>query len=115
MGVIISPIVRTTLDVAGNAMVDVYGVFEYRATGILPTGESLDLSAYMRRVEQVQVNRISGAITHVPQVNATDYPGDAGSGRMELYITPASGLAAVALASGTAVSGARAYIHAFGY
>lgn len=165
MGVLISPIVRTSRDIAGNPLVEVYSIFEYQSTGILPTGESIDLSNYMRRVEYVQAQPISGALLHEPRPNASDFPGNAGSGRMELHSTgsglvtlnisglpiqivsgaatgvAASGLFATsnvlpalsgrigvvgsgafngyiqrtALLSGTAVSGARAYIHAFGY
>lgn len=165
MGVLISPIVRTTRDDAGNPMVDVYAIYEFRTSGILPTGEFIDLSNYMRRTEYLQTQAISGALLHEPRPNATDFPGNAGSGRLELYsqgsglVTlnisglqlnilsgQATGVAAsgifatsnllpaisgrigvvgsgafngyiqrTALLSGTAVSGVRAYIHAFGY
>ena len=158
MGVLISPIVRTTRDDAGNPMVDVYAIFEYRDAGILPTGEAIDLSPYMRRTEYIFTGPVSGALLHEPRANATDFPGNAGSGRMELYsmgsgivtlnisglpiqilsgsiISLASGLnnpgsgrigliasgafnagiQRAALLSGTAVSGVRAYIHAFGF
>lgn len=158
MGTLISPIVLTRRDIAGNAFVEVYSIFEYRDAGILPTGESIDLSSYMRRVEMIQAQPISGALLHEPRPNASDFPGNAGSGRMELYslgsgtvtlnisgvainilsghpfivsgrIGSMSGLInvtgsgfvnagvmqRVTVLSGTAVSGTRAYIHAFGY
>ena len=156
MGTLISPIVFTRRDDAGNPFVEVLSIFEYTSAGILPTGESIDLSSYMRRVETIQAQPISGATLFDPRPNATDFPGNAGSGRMELYslgsglvtlnisglaitiisghpflvsgfIGPVSGRIAVqgsgafnaaivnaGLISGTAVSGTRAYIRAFG-
>ena len=158
MGTIISPIVFTKRDIAGNAFTEVLAIFEYRAAGLLPAGESIDLSPYMRRVEYIQAQAISGVLLNDPRPNATDFPGNAGSGRMELY-TLGSGLVNVnisglpvsilsgtiisfasgamhggsarltfggsgffnfdtgnaQLLSGTAVSGTRAYIRAFGY
>ena len=153
MGVLISPIVLTRRDVAGNEYVDLYSIYEYRDAGIQPTGEAVDLSAFMRRVENIHAQPVSGVLLYEPRPNATDFPGNAGSGRMELYylgsgvlqisglaitiisghpflvsgfIGPVSGriavqgnvnagLAMAPLLSGTAVSGARAYIHAFGF
>jgi len=157
LGTLISPIVLTRRDVAGNSFVDVYSIFEYRDAGIQPAGESIDLSSYMRRVEFIHAQPISGAFLYEPRPNATDFPGNAGSGRMELYyigsglvtlnvsgipitivsghpflisgfIGPVSGVIArtasgafnasitqIQVLSGTAVSGARAYVHAFGY
>ena len=85
MGVLISPIVRTTRDDAGNPMVDVYSIYEYRDTGLLPTGEAIDLSAFMRRTEYIHATPISGGQLWETRPNATDFPGNAGSGRMELY------------------------------
>ena len=157
MGVLISPIVLTRRDVVGNEYVDLYSIYEYRDAGIQPGGEAIDLSAYMRRVEYIQAQPISGVLLNEPRPNATDFPGNAGSGRMELY-TLGSGLVTVNISglpitilsghpflvsgfigpvsgrlniggsgffnfntppaqilSGTAVSGARAYIHAFGF
>ena len=159
MGTLISPIVFTRKDDAGNPSVEVLAIFEYRDAGLQPGGESIDLSNYMRRVEMVQAQAISGALLNEPRPNATDFPGNAGSGRMELY-TLGSGLVNVnisglpvtilsgtilsfasgvmhggsarltfggsgffaintatptQLLSGTAVSGTRAYIRAFGY
>ena len=157
MGVLISPIVLTRRDEAGNPFVDLYSIYEYRDAGIQPTGEAVDLSAYMRRVEYLHAQPVSGAFLYEPRPNATDFPGNAGSGRMELYYLGSglvtlniSGLAVNVISghpfivsgvigamsgrigvtgsgafnasiaqtqilSGTAVSGARAYIHAFGY
>ena len=157
MGTLISPIVFTKRDIAGNSFTEVLAIFEYTSTGILPTGESIDLSPYMRRVEVVTAQAISGALLNDPRPNATDFPGNAGSGRMELYtlgsglvtvnisglpitilsghpflvsgfIGPVSGrlniggsgffnfnTANAQLLSGTAVSGTRAYIRAFGF
>ena len=163
MGTLISPIVLTRRDVQGNEYVDVYSIFEYRDAGIQPTGESIDLSNFMRRVENIHAPPISGALLYDPRPNATDFPGNAGSGRMELHslvsgivtlnvsglpiqilsgaisnlsglgglpggITIASGRLGLtgsgafnagiqmgSLLSGTAVSGARAYIRAFCY
>ena len=159
MGTLISPIVFTKRDIAGNAFTEVLAIYEYRDAGIQPGGEAIDLSAYMRRVEMVTAQAISGALLNDPRPNATDFPGNAGSGRMELY-TLGSGLVNVnisglpvsilsgtiisfasgvmhggsgrlafggsgffnintapnaQLLSGTAVSGTRAYIRAFGY
>ena len=159
MGTIISPRVFTTRDDAGNPEVTVVGIFEYRDAGLQPGGESIDLSPYMRRVEMIFAQPISGALLNDPRPNATDFPGNAGSGRMELY-TLGSGLVNVnisglpvsilsgtiisfasgvmhggsarltfggsgffaintatptQLLSGTAVSGTRAYIRAFGF
>ena len=163
MGTLISPITFTRRDDAGNPWVEVFSIFEYTSAGILPTGESIDLSPYMRRVENILAQPISGILLYDPRPNATDFPGNAGSGRMELHslvsgivtlnisglqiqilsgnianlsglgglpggLTLASGrLNAVgsgafnagiqmgSLLSGTAVSGSRAYIRAFGY
>mgnify|MGYP001596690385 FL=1 len=157
MGTLISPLVFTKRDIAGNAFTEVLAIFEYTSAGILPTGESIDLSNFMRRVEMIQAQAISGALLNDPRPNATDFPGNAGSGRMELYtlgsglvnvnisglpitilsghpflvsgfIGPVSGrlniggsgffnfnTANAQLLSGTAVSGTRAYIRAFGY
>ena len=157
MGTLISPIVFTRRDDAGNPWVEVLSIFEYRDAGLQPGGESIDLSAYMRRVEVVTAQAISGALLNDPRPNATDFPGNAGSGRMELYtlgsglvtvnisglpitilsghpflvsgfIGPVSGrlniggsgffnfnTANAQLLSGTAVSGTRAYIRAFGF
>ena len=157
MGTLISPIVFTRRDIAGNQYAEVLAIYEYRDAGLQPTGEAIDLSAYMRRVEMIQAQPISGAFLYDPRPNATDFPGNAGSGRMELYyggsstillnisgagvqITSgqtfavsgvlrlisgllvlggsgalAAGLASVQILSGTAVSGTRAYIRAFGY
>lgn len=158
MGTLISPITFTKRDVAGNAFVEVLSIFEYTSAGILPVGESIDLSNYMRRVEMIQAQPISGVFLYEARPNATDFPGNAGSGRMELYYGGSStininisglpvsilsgtlvsfssglshggsgrlafggsgfmnaGLANVQVLSGTAVSGTRAYIRAFGY
>lgn len=126
MGTVISPIVLTRRDVAGNPYVDVYSIFEYTSAGILPTGESLDLSPYMRRVEYLMAQPISGALLHMPRPIATDFPGNAGSGRMGLFyigsgtitvsgIVNAGALTMTAVLSGVPVSGTRAYIHAFGF
>ena len=157
MGVLISPIVLTRRDVAGNEYADVYSIYEYRDAGIQPGGENIPLDPYMRRVENIHAQPISGILLYEPRPNATDFPGNAGSGRMELYslgsaivtlnisglaitiisghpflvsgfIGPVSGRIAVTgsgafnagiqmaqILSGTAVSGARAYIHAFGF
>jgi hypothetical protein len=153
VGVLISPIVLTRRDVQGNEFVDLYSIYEYRDAGIQPTGEAIDLSNFMRRVENIHAQPVSGVLLYEPRPNATDFPGNAGSGRMELYylgsgvlqisglaitivsghpflisgfIGPVSGriavqgnvnagLAMTPVLSGTAVSGARAYIHAFGF
>jgi hypothetical protein len=126
VGTLISPIVRTQRDIAGNEYTDVYSIFEYTSAGILPTGESIDLSPYMRRVELVTAQPISGALLHLPRPIATDFPGNAGSGRMGLFyigsgaitvsgFINAGVLTQTPLLSGVAVSGTRAYIHAFGY
>ena len=163
MGTLISPIVFTRRDDAGNPWVEVFSIFEYTSAGLLPTGESIDLSPYMRRVENILAQPISGILLYDPRPNATDFPGNAGSGRMELHslvsgivtlnisglpiqilsgnISNLSGLGGLpggatiasgrigltgsgafnagiqmgSLLSGTAVSGARAYIRAFGY
>ena len=162
MGTLISPIVLTRRDVQGNEWVDVYSIYEYRDAGISPGGEAIDLTPYMRRVENIHAQPISGILIYEPRPNATDFPGNAGSGRMELWslgsgivtlnisglqiqilsgnisnlsglgglpggATIASGRIGVTgsgafnasiqftqILSGTAVSGARAYIHAFG-
>ena len=157
MGVLISPIVRTVRDIQGNEAVDVYSIYEYRDAGIQPGGETIDLSPYMRRAEYIHAQPVSGVFLYEPRPNATDFPGNPGSGRMELYYTgsglvtvnvsglaitilsghpflisgfigPVSGriavqgsgsfavgLAPIQLLSGTAVSGVRAYVHAFGF
>ena len=157
MGVLISPIVFTKRDIAGNQFTEVLSIYEYRDAGLQPGGEAIDLSAYMRRVENIHAQAISGVLLNDPRPNATDFPGNAGSGRMELYtlgsglvtvnisglpitilsghpflvsgfIGPVSGrlniggsgffnfnTANAQLLSGTAVSGTRAYIRAFGY
>ena len=102
MGTLISPIVFTRRDDAGNPHVEVLSIFEYTSAGILPTGESIDLSNFMRRVEYVQATPISGATFFDPRPNATDFPGNAGSGRMELY-SPGSGLVTINI-SGLAIT-----------
>ena len=157
MGTLISPLVFTKVDQGGNHWTEVYSIFEYTSAGILPTGESIDLSSLMRRVEYITAQLISGQNDFMPVPNATDFPGNAGSGRMRLY-AGASGIVTLnisgagiqitsgqtfqvsgvlplisgllvlgasgafnagreftTLLSGTAVSGARAYIHAIGY
>jgi hypothetical protein len=115
MGSIISPTVRTTQDLAGNHLTQVWATYEYTSAGILPTGETIDLSPYMRRVEMVQATPASGALVYTPMAHGTDFPGNAGSGRMVLTRPGLSGVGGILVASGVAVSGTRAYIHAFGY
>ena len=158
MGTLISPIVRTTRDDAGNPFVEVYSIFEYTNAGISPGGESIDLSPYMRRAENIIAQPISGVLLYQPRPNVTDFPGNAGSGRMELYYVGSgivtlnisglpiqilsgsivslasgmnnagsgrigltgsgafnAGIDFIQVLSGTAVSGTRAYIRAFGY
>jgi hypothetical protein len=157
VGVLISPIVRTVRDIQGNEAVDVYSIYEYRDAGIQPGGETIDLSPYMRRAEFIHAQPVSGVFLYEARPNATDFPGNPGSGRMELYYTGsgivtlaisglgiqvtsgqtftvsgvlplisgrlviggsgtfAVGLNPIQLLSGTAVSGVRAYIHAFGF
>jgi len=114
MGVLISPLVRTVKDVAGNSSTEVWSIYEYQAANI-GVGDSIDLSAFMRRVEYINVTPISGAILHIPKPFASDFPGNAGSGRMEVHRVGGSGLEGSLMQSAFAVSGMRAYIHAFGY
>lgn len=85
MAVVISPIVRTVVDGGGNPYVELFGIVEYRDATHAPAGEAFDLSAYMRRVEYIYMQPISGALYYQPRVVAGDYPGNAGSGRLTLY------------------------------
>lgn len=92
MAVVVSPIVITTRDAAGNPWTMLHAIFEYRDANHPPTGETIDLSPYLRRVEYMQLTPISGALYYQPRPVAGDYPGNAGSGRLTLYYL-ASGIA----------------------
>lgn len=85
MAVIVSPIVVTTHDAAGNPYTELHGIVEYRDAGHLPTGEVFDMSAFLRRIEYMSLTPISGALYYQPRPVAGDYPGNAGSGRLTLY------------------------------
>lgn len=102
MAVVISPIVRTMVDGAGNPMTELYGIVEFRDAGHLPAGEAFDLSAYMRRTEYLFMQPISGALYYEPRVVAGDFPGNAGSGRLTLF-SLASGIVTLNI-SGVGIS-----------
>ena len=85
MAVVISPIVRTIRAEGGHPFTELYGIVEFRDANHAPTGEAFDLSAYMRRVEYIYMQPISGALYYQPRVVGGDYPGNAGSGRLTLY------------------------------
>ena len=85
MAIVVSGIVFTRSDNAGNPWTEGYFLIEFRDARYTPGGEAMDLSAYMRRVEFMHAQPISGALTYEPRPMATDFPGNAGSGRLTLH------------------------------
>lgn len=128
MAVVISSLVFTKKDIAGNSFVEGYFLVEFRDAGYTPGGEAMDLSSFMRRAEFVQATPASGALDYEARPSYTDYPGNAGSGRVTLhYLRSSLGISIISgtvniapaqlraeLLSGVAVSGARAIVHAIG-
>lgn len=85
MSTVVSSLIFTRKDIAGNPHVEGYFLVEFRDARYTPGGESVDLSAYMRRIEFVQTQPVSGILDYEPRPSMTDYPGNAGSGRMTLH------------------------------
>mgnify|MGYP001582526345 CR=1 FL=1 len=116
---VISAILHTTLDVAGNPRQEGWFLVEFANASYQPGGEVLSLANYFRRVETMQAEMASGAIYSLVKPNEADYPGNPASGRLELWRlnSGGSGVASNYLqaVSGLAVSGVRARLHVLGY
>ncbi len=91
MAVVVSSTVFTEKDISGNPHVRGYFLIEFRDATYAAGGESLDLSPYMQRVEYVTQPMIaSGAVAVEMRANLPDYPGNAGSGRIQAYYAGSS-------------------------
>ena len=119
MGAVISSLVFTVIDQGGNPRTLGWFLWEFQenyATG----GITADLSAYMRRLEQVICNPASGALLYTPRPNLATIPAaiQSGTPRIELFGSTSGGVTAAAeveVANGVAVSGARAILQTLGY
>ena len=85
MATIISSLLFAKEDINGNPFTDGYLLVEYRDAGYTPGGENLNLTSYFRRVEHIETFPASGALEYQPRVNYADLPGNAGSGRLQLW------------------------------
>ena len=87
MAIIVSSLVFVKVDQMGNPHTEAYCLIEFRDARYTLGGEAMDLSAIMRRVEvPPMVGRVSGVSQdYEVRPNVADYPGNAGSGRLELY------------------------------
>ena len=126
---VISSIVFTKEDIAGNMWTEGYFLYDFASSGYPADGENMDLSNFFRRIEFVQAETVSGALDYLVRANAADFPGDGGSGRLIISevviasghrivtsgVTPLMSGLVSEIASGVAVSGMRAYVHALGY
>lgn len=117
MAVIISSLLFTKLDINGNRWVDGYLLVEYRDAGYSPGGENIDLTSRFRRVEHIEAFPASGVLDYNPRANYGDLPGNAGSGRLQLFYGGSgnininiSGLP-VSILSGTILSFASGVMH----
>lgn len=92
---IVSSLVYTMQDIAGNKRTEGWFLCEYRDATYSTGGEIVDLGAYFRHAEVLQASPVSGAINLIPQINEADYPADGaalGSGRVQMLRPAASGL-----------------------
>lgn len=111
---IISSLVYTTVDEGGAPRTE--GWFLYELTsGYLGGGLVFDVSSYFRRLERGLANPASGTGAMIPVINEGDLPGNPASARLQLYGVRATGSGLLDMASGVAVSGARATIYVTGY
>ncbi len=97
---VISAIVFTKRDIAGNNWVEAWILWEHTQAGYTPSGENINLTPYFTRVEMAMARPASGALNYSPVPTGGDWPGNAGSGRMSLFYA-ASG---VIVASGVGIS-----------
>ena len=85
MGTVVSAVVYTVKDNMGNPFTQGWFTVEFRDTGYTPGGEVFDYSAYIRRIEMLVANPISGSDNGMlVRPNATDFPMDAASARLVL-------------------------------
>ena len=124
---IISSLVYTTVDQAGNPRTEGWFLVEYQELTYATGGGGLDLSGTYTFIDTVHTESASGAFTFLPRANDVDLPASTQSGansvtslRLQEFIGAASGTVGAAsgfteLANGTAISGTRMRLHVVGY
>ena len=85
MAVVISSVLFTKKDVAGNPWTEAWAVIEFRDANYSPGGENLALANEFSRIEYILVTPLSGNNNYRPETNMGDYPTNGGSGRLQLY------------------------------
>ena len=112
---VVSSLVYTTKDEGASPRSTGWFLYELTSSYI-GGGLVADLGDYFRRVERGMAEMASGSGMLVPVWYAGDHPGDPNSGRIQLFGVgggTTSGL--VEMASGVAISGARAVLTVIGY
>lgn len=111
---IISSTVTTFVDRGGTPRTEGHLLLEFDDASYQPGGEIFDLSSLFRRIEYMHLQAASGALYYMPMNPGVDTPGGPISTRIQLTRSGGSGLVFSEVASGTAVSGTRAWAYVVG-